>query len=559
MKWWNDLWLNEGFASYIEFKGEAAAERSWDMMDQFTIDTMHSVLDLDATLGSHPIVVGVETPDQITEIFDSITYNKGASIIRMIEDFVGADNFRKGVTDYLNEMKYLNADSDDLLRNLKKYTDLDIYSIVNTFIRQKGIPVVTVSRDGSNILLTQKRFLTDPESAKNETVVSEFDYKWSIPITYFSDVNSTVQRVWFNHTMEKLTLDIGNANWVKINKDQIGYYRVNYDKTMWETMNTALKADINVMSVLDRAHLLNDVFSLAQGQQIDYETALRMTEFLQGETSFIPWDVVSTKLKNIRNLLYNTDIYKEFKSYVVDLVDDAYKNVTWNVIPANHLENLYRITILDLACSMDHKECMREVGERFRKWLDTDPINERPHPDLRSLIYYHGMRSVGTEQDWNKVFYEIFANETDASEKAKLQSGLAAIQDEVILNKYIELASVDETYVRKQDYFSLLSSISGNRMGEMLVWDYVRDNWLQLVERFGLNERNLGRMIPNVTNKFAKPIRLQEMIDFFRQYADAGAGYNARIQALENIENNIKWLANNKQSIEEFVKSLNQS
>ena len=89
MKWWNDLWLNEGFASYIEFKGEHAAEPEWKMMDQFTIDTMHSVLDLDSTLGSHPIVVGVETPDQITEIFDSITYNKGASIIRMIEDFVG--------------------------------------------------------------------------------------------------------------------------------------------------------------------------------------------------------------------------------------------------------------------------------------------------------------------------------------------------------------------------------------------------------------------------------------------------------------------------------------
>lgn len=338
MKWWNDLWLNEGFASYIEFKGEAAAEPSWNMMDQFTIDTMHGVLDLDATLGTHPIVVGVETPNQITEIFDSITYNKGASIIRMIEDFVGPENFRKGVSDYLKEMEYLNADSDDLLRNLKKYTDLDIFNIVNTFIRQKGIPVVTVKKIGTNIELTQKRFFTDPAAAQNETVVSEYNYKWSIPVTYFSNADDTVKREWFYHDKDKLVLPIGNADWVKINKDQIGYYRVNYDKSMWENLNAALKANINAMSVLDRAHLLNDVFSLAKGQEVEYDVALKMTEFLEGETSFIPWDVASTKLKNIRNLLYNTDIYREFKKYVINLVDKEYHKVNWTVNPEEHLE-----------------------------------------------------------------------------------------------------------------------------------------------------------------------------------------------------------------------------
>ncbi|XP_070507296.1 aminopeptidase A-like [Chironomus tepperi] len=199
---------------------------------------------------------------------------------------------------------------------------------------------------------------------------------------------------------------------------------------------------------------------------------------------------------------------------------------------------------------------MDEVGTRFEAWLNDDPVNKRPHPDLRSLIYYYGMKSKGTEAYWKQMF-EIFKTETDASEKSKLQSGLAAIQDQVILSQYIEIASANETYVRKQDYFTLLSSISGNRIGEPLVWDYVRANWPYLVERFGLNERNLGRMIPTVTSKFAKQIRLQEMKDFFRAYPEAGAGANARTQALENIENNIKWLANNKNSVGDFLQSLN--
>lgn len=292
---------------------------------------MHSVLELDATLNSHPIVVAVETPDQITEIFDGISYNKGASIIRMVEDFVGTENFRNGVTDYLNEMKYSSANSDDLLRNLKKYTDLDVSTIVNTWIRQKGLPLVTVVKKENTIVLTQKRFLTDPENEEKETTASEYNYKWSIPITYFSNINSTVSRAWFDHSMDQLVIPIdSNIDYIKLNKDQIGYYRVNYEKSMWDKINEALKTNIQTMSILDRAHILNDVFSLAQAQQVEYSTALKMTEFLKGETSFIPWSVVSTKLKEIKNLLYNTELYTKFIKYVNSLIDEEYKSINWH-------------------------------------------------------------------------------------------------------------------------------------------------------------------------------------------------------------------------------------
>jgi glutamyl aminopeptidase len=211
---------------------------------------------------------------------------------------------------------------------------------------------------------------------------------------------------------------------------------------------------------------------------------------------------------------------------------------------------MYRITILGLACSFGHEDCLKKMGEEFRTWLQNPDI--RPHPDVRSLIYSYGMKTA-SEQDWETVL-ELFLNETDATEKAKLQAALANIDDPIILERYIELASKDETYVRKQDYFTFLNSVAANRKyGEQLVWDYVRTNWPKLVDRFGLSERNLGRMIPNVTSRMAKEIRLQEMEDFFKKYPDAGAGANARIQAQENIRNNIKWLANNKDSIGDFL------
>jgi glutamyl aminopeptidase len=330
----------KGFASYIEFKGIGHAYPDWKMEDQFTIDTMHSILSLDATLGSHPIVVGVETPDQITEIFDGITYNKGASIIRMIEDFIGVDKFQDGVSAYLEANKFSNADSNDLLKHLEGKIPEDVNEIVNTWIRQKGMPVVIVEMIGTNFRLTQKRFLIDPESENKETVASEYNYKWSIPVTYTTSAEPTdVKRQWFHHNMSELTVPItGDIDWIKFNKDQIGYYRVKYEDSMWEKLNAALEKDINTMSVLDRAHLLNDVFSLAEAQQVAYDTALTMTKYLKKEESFVPWDVAASKLKAIRNLLYYTPLYPKFKAYAVELINDVYKKVEWEVDPEKHLD-----------------------------------------------------------------------------------------------------------------------------------------------------------------------------------------------------------------------------
>lgn len=312
----------------------------WKIEDQFTIDTMHSILNSDATIASHPIVVSVETPDQITEIFDGVTYNKGASIIRMIEDFISPSKFQKGITEYLDAKKFENADSDDLLFHLGNNFEGDLKAIVNTWIRQKGLPTVSVQKSGNVITLTQKRFLIDPSTADKETERSEYDYRWSIPITYVtSDKPDEIKREWFMYDRDELKINVDSSvEWVKFNKDQVGYYRVKYEDDMWKKLNEALEKSVDTMSVLDRAHLLNDVFSLAEGGLVPYSIALTMTQYLKNETNFVPWDVASSKLKGIRNLLFYTRYYKDFKSYALTLVNDVYSKINAVINPEAHLE-----------------------------------------------------------------------------------------------------------------------------------------------------------------------------------------------------------------------------
>lgn len=177
MEFWNDLWLNEGFASYIEYMGTETVLPDWGLREQFLMLDLNRVVSIDASLATHPIVQNVSTPDQITEIFDAITYSKGATVIRMLEDIIGSENFRKAVSSYLNKHKYGSAVTDDLLTEIEKLDlGMDIRVIMDTWTRQGGVPVVKVERSasGGQYTLTQKRFFSNPVNEDAELPPSDF-------------------------------------------------------------------------------------------------------------------------------------------------------------------------------------------------------------------------------------------------------------------------------------------------------------------------------------------------------------------------------------------------
>lgn len=553
MKWWNELWLNEGFASYIEYKGVDHAYDKWGIMEQFALDNLHGVLTLDATLGSHPIVVKVETPNQITEIFDTITYSKGASVIRMLEDFVTEDVFKQGVTAYLTKLKYGNGESKDLMDELDKLfrnsTQPTVTQVMDTFTKQKGFPVITVERVANQYRLRQSRFLADP--AANETAVSEFNYKWYVPLTYILSTNSTaIHRKWFPNTEEVIAIDAptGTDSWIKLNCKQVGYYRVNYPEGLWQKFAELLVANRETFNIGDRTGLLNDAFALADASHIKYNLALGLTKFLVDETEYVPWATVSSKLKTIRNLIYDYPSYDVINIYVRQLVQKVYNSVGWQVSGDDHMKNRLRTTVLDLACSFGDEGCLNEAYNLFRSWLDNDVEH---HPDIRSVVYFYGMQRSADIKDWEKV-KERFHDEIDANEKAKMMSALTAFPDAKVLKRLLDEAW-DTSLVRQQDHLNCIQNVAANKHGEQAAWDHVRLNWERLVDRFTLGERNLGRMIPSITGRFSSSVRLMELEDFFRRNPEAGAGASARVQALENISNNIKWLERNEKIIADWL------
>ncbi|KXJ26595.1 Aminopeptidase N [Exaiptasia diaphana] len=240
-KWWNDLWLNEGFASYVEYLGVDHVYPDWEMMEQFLLLDLQLVFPLDSLATSHPISVEVDHPKKIKQIFDRISYSKGSSIIRMLSGFLGQDQFTKGLQYYLQTYAFKDAEMKDLWNALGSVSKTDVKTVMDTWTLQMGYPVVTVAKKGNKATVTQKHFLADPTS--NVTEKSPFDYKWYVPFTFFTDkVKSTM--IWMNKTSAEFTWPDGT--WIKGNYKQIGYYRVNYDEANWQKLSKQLQVNHKV-------------------------------------------------------------------------------------------------------------------------------------------------------------------------------------------------------------------------------------------------------------------------------------------------------------------------
>ncbi|CAL4084418.1 unnamed protein product [Meganyctiphanes norvegica] len=507
LEWWDDLWLNEGFASYIEYKGVASYETDWDMESQFVVNDLQRVFTLDAQLSSHPIVQEVNHPDEITEIFDAISYSKGASVLRMLENFLGNEDFRLGVRNFLRNNKYGNAVTKDLWDELEKTSSekVKVGDIMDTWTRQMGFPVLNIKTANSGkIEVRQERFLADPDAVSPND--SKYGYKWDVPVTFITNLNQNTKQLWLYRSMGKLLVDKpAGSTWIKFNADQRGYYRVNYDEQMWQELIAALKTDHEALAPADRAGLIDDAFALAQSGRLPYDTVLSLVSYMDKERHYLPWDVVTSHLSSMARLLRKTKAYSYLRKYIVNLVKPHYDRVGWEDT-GSHLERRNRLNILALACSNGYDPCLNDAYNKLKLW--TNDANYFIAPNIRSIAYTYGMRKAGINE-WD-VMLDRYVNEVNAQELSKLREGLANTKEDWIAQRWLLLAQ-NETLVRSQDYFSALSSLAAKPWHTHIIWDFVKNNWDALVERFSLNNRYLGRMVKSVTTRFTTEQQLKEV------------------------------------------------
>lgn len=546
MDWWEDLWLNEGFASYFEYVGVEQAEPTWGMRDIMLISDLLPVLVDDALLTSHPIIVEVSTPAEITSVFDAISYSKGASILRMLEDWMGKDTFRDGCRKYLKDNQFKNAKTEDFWASLASVSGLPVAEVMETWTKQMGYPVLDLSISGSVATLTQKRFLLDPKANASHPP-SPLGYKWTVPVkaAVLNDGKVNITSMFYNFSTSVVIRNNSlPRELIKVNKDYVGFYRVNHDQPMWSEISLQLQTSHLEFDAADRTGYLDDIFSLARADLVDYGTALSLTKYLVNETDYIVWDRLASSIAYVRDMLSDTTLYPTFQKLFRKLVSPISEKLGWQD-QGTQTERLLRETVLGIACQMEDPNALNQASRIFDEWI----VGNRSgvEVNLRLLVYRYGMRNSGTEDKW-KIMFQKYKDSTLAQEKDKLLYGLASVRNVNLLYKLLE-STKDESVMRSQDLFTVVRYVSLNPLGNSMAWDWTTLNWNYLVQRYTINDRNFGRLLSRITTSYNTEVQLWKMEHFFKLTPNAGAGERPRQQALETVRNNIEWIRKNEEEI----------
>ncbi|NXS15014.1 AMPN Aminopeptidase, partial [Neodrepanis coruscans] len=558
LRWWNDLWLNEGFASYVEYLGANFAESSWNIKDLMVLNEVHSVMATDALATSHPLSFSedeINTPAQISEVFDSIAYSKGASVLRMLSDFLSEDIFKEGLKSYLHKFAYNNTVYTDLWVHLQEAANKNnaelpdsISNIMDRWTLQMGFPVVTVNTLTGTI--TQSYFLLDPNSQVDRPSV--FNYTWIVPVTWMKrDV--TGNRYWLTEVTETNdTFKVNSPNWLLLNLNVSGYFRVNYNQENWDQLLSQLSTNHKVFPVINRAQIIDDAFNLARAKYVNVTLALSTTRFLSQETEYMPWQAALNNLQYFQLMFDRSEVFGVMTKYIQKQVTplfNHYKNITnnWEKIPNGLMDQYNEINAISTACSYGITECQDLATQYFQLWQQNSSANPVP-PNLRSSIYC-SMVATGGEVAWD-FLWDRFREASVVSEADKLRTALACSPHSWILSRYLEY-TLDPTKIRKQDATSTINSIASNVVGQPLAWDFIRAKWRMLFTQYGGGSFSFSRLILAVTQRFSSEFELQQLEQFKEDNQDIGFGSGTRAleQALERTRTNINWVKENRATV----------
>lgn len=487
LTWWDDLWLNEGFATFVETSGVDHVHPDWGMDEQFLLEDIQKVLISDSSPGSRPVIQSVKFPNEINDIFDVISYHKGASVLRMMESFMGRDTFRKGVKKYLSDHKFKNTVHEDLWNSLTEATKntgevLDIKAIMETWLVQMNYPLVTVSRVGSQLFQFNQSHYLDPADAKPPKNPTSFNFQWQIPLTFGDSMNMNWEDnevIWLKNESMTVPVNIEPSSWYIFNVRQAGFYRVHYADDNWKRITQKLLDDHTAIPVHSRTQCLDDLFNLANRGTVPYSLFLNLTKYLHREDKYVPWETARRAFEMVSRMLALDPALRLMQAYLRTVVDSSLRQVDWKSVQEseNHMKHMLRGTIIKLACQVEHGLCVRKVKEMYQRWMDSNATDTIP-PSLRPIVYCSAIH-WGGQVEWHFLHSRLLDDVKD-EETGNIRAALACTRDVVIMKDYLNSVLRVE-HPDPSDLVEPITQIAQNPVGHILMWDFVREAWRRMI------------------------------------------------------------------------------
>ncbi len=451
MRWWNGLWLNEAFATFMETAATDAYRPEWDRWTSFAAGRAPA-FDVDALGSTRPIEYPVHTPSDADDMFDVLTYQKGASVLRMLEQYLGADVFQAGVRVYLQRHQFGNTETHDLWDALEEASGQPVRRIMESWIFQPGFPCIDITIDGDRVRLRQRRFRYDRQPD---------DSPWAVPVRLRCTDGSVHALLVEGEEWAEITV---NAPVATGNVAGSGFYRVNVIGAP-DTPPTGLTA-------VERYSWLDDAMALSLAGELPAPAVLDRVYALRHDDDPDVWRRITEVLTLVSHVV-SDEVRPHLATFVHALTEPFLADYGSDPRPDDS-ERCREARGLVAALAGGYAPTPARL-QQARHWL-ADPTTDAA---LRAAAT-HIVAVNGTAPDWDEMRERALTTE-DPQDEERFQRALAEFPDPALVLATCELALSDE--IRSQDAAFILRVCLRNRAGGAAAWSFIESHWDELLAR----------------------------------------------------------------------------
>jgi aminopeptidase N len=486
MAWWDNLWLNEGFASWMGTKCTDHFNPEWNEWQRHNVPrdptrrigySKDMAMKSDARSTTHPIQQPIANEAEANSAFDDITYRKGQAFIRMIESFLGEDIFRDGIRKYMAEHKYSNTTTADLWAALTKVSGKPIAKIAADWTERPGFPLVKIERARGKVKLLQERFAVHFQSSPRQN--------WRIPITYAVQGDDTTASFLMTGKNAELPNEIPGHRTVKMNTSDGGYYRVDYDPASWRLV----EKELSTLSEADRVNLLSDAWALVEANRKPLGHYFDLLEKLSDRDELAVINVAVDNFDFINGLLAGTPEREKFQQYARSVLQPAFDRVGWEAKAGEPVKaGFLRDVLIRGLGKLNDAGVITGCRARFVRLL-TDPA--AVSPDLRPAIFAVVGRYADADT-WEKL-HGFGLKTTSIEEKQNYYEALGSALDPKLMQRTLQISLSDELPTSRASYLVPFVAREGERAD--IVWDFAKANMKALLAKqdaLGVNSYAAG-------------------------------------------------------------------
>ncbi len=502
MVWWDDLWLNEAFATWMAYKIVDRWRPDWRVWLDFDAGKA-TALHLDALRSTHPIRGRVANAAEATESFDAITYEKGGAVLRMIEGFLGEDPFRAGIRDYMRKHARANAVADDLWGALAKASKAPVVELANAWIRQSGYPVVSVTLDGNRARFSQERFFSEPGLGGPET--------WPVPLVLaWGDDRGRHTRTFL---MEKRTGEVtleaaGTVRWLNANAGSTGFYRVAYSAELLAALGESLGA----LQPAERIGLLADQWALVRAGRARIADFLDLVLAFEGEPDHAVLDDLVGRLGYVEARLVDGEDVERLRRLVERLFLPRFRAMGWDPVAGEtDQDRLRRAALLRAVAGVARaRSVLTEAAPRVDRVLN----GQRTALDPNLVDTAVAVAARDGDLDLFDRFRAAFPREADPAVKRRYLLAQTAFEKPGPVER--AQAMMFDSVVPLQDFHSFVHGLLANRAAREGSWKLLRDRWSTVIEKTAQAPMLLRRVVEALGN-----LRERRHLDEARAFLEA--------------------------------------